>query len=85
MEGVVKINFDGSCIDLSAARGFILRDWMGKVLKVGAANYGLSSCLVAKAWALKDGVLLAVQALQGKIQVPWKIANIITDIHGCFL
>jgi len=62
MEGVVKINFDGSCIDLSAARGFILRDWMGKVLKVGAANYGLSSCLVAKAWALKDGVLLAVQA-----------------------
>ena len=79
-----------------------MRDWAGKVLKVGAANYGLSSCLVTEGRALKDGFLLAVQAgymeliiegdnlvviqaLQGKIPVPWKIANIITDIHGCFL
>ena len=38
--GVVKINFDGSCINSAAARGFVLRDWTGKIIKVGAANYG---------------------------------------------
>ena len=62
MVGVTKISFDGSCINLSVAGGFSLRDWTGKVLKVGAANYGQTSSLVAEARALKDGVLLAVQA-----------------------
>ena len=44
-----------------AAGGFILRDWTGKTIKVGVANYGLSSSLVVEARALKDGVDLAVQ------------------------
>jgi len=61
MVGVTKINFDGSCINLSVAGGFSLRDWTGKVLKVGAANYWQTSSLVAEARALKDGVLLVVQ------------------------
>jgi len=39
-----------------------LRDWTGKVLKVGAASYGHASSLVAEACALKDGVSLAVLA-----------------------
>jgi len=34
----------------------------GKIIKVDVANYGLTSSLVAEARALKDGVLLAVQA-----------------------
>jgi len=38
--GVVKLNFDGSCINLSTAEEFILRDWTSKVLQVGLANYG---------------------------------------------
>jgi len=59
--GIVKLNFDGSGINSAAAGGFILRDWTGKILKAGAANYGQASSLVAEARALKDGVLLATQ------------------------
>ena len=43
------------------AGGYVLRDWTGKVLKVGAANYGHTSILVAEARALKDGVSAAIQ------------------------
>jgi len=53
--------FDGSCINAKAAGGFILRDWTGKLLKAGAANYGTTSSLIAEARALRDGVALAVQ------------------------
>jgi len=67
--GVVKVNFDDSCINSAAAGGFILRDWRGKIIKVSAANYGLTSSLVAEARALKDGVLLAVQAGYSKISM----------------
>jgi len=42
---------------------------MGKVLKVGAANYGHSSSMVAEARALKDGVSLAVRAGYMKINI----------------
>jgi len=59
---VVKINFDGSCVNSTAAEGFILWAWTGKVLKVGAANYQWTSSLVVEAHVLKDGVSLAVQA-----------------------
>ena len=46
-----------------------MRDWRGKIIKVGAANYGLTSSLVAEARALKDGVLLAVRAGYSKISM----------------
>jgi len=36
--------------------GFIIRDWMSKLIKVGAAHYGESSVLEAKARALRDGL-----------------------------
>jgi len=60
--GFIKINFDGSLTHSIAASGYILRDWTGKVLKLGAANYGQSFVLVAEARALRDGVRVASQA-----------------------
>ena len=82
----------------SAAGRYLPRDWTGKLLRAGAANYGTTSIMVAKAKALKDGVNAAIQAgykrllveddnttliqaLAGKIQVPWKIATIIEDVQ----
>ena len=80
--GVDKVNFDGSCINLVAARCFILRDWTDKIIKVGAANYGLSSSLVAEARALKDGVLLAVQAGYSKISIEGDNLLVIQALQG---
>ena len=57
---VVKLNFDGSN-HYSATRRFILRDWTGKVIKLGTTNYGQSLSLVAEARALKDGLCMAIQ------------------------
>ena len=58
---VVKLNFDDSNNHYSATRGFILRDWTGKVIKLGTTNYGQSLSLVAEARALKDGLCMAIQ------------------------
>ena len=60
--GFIKINFDGSLLNSSAAGGYVLRDWTGKLLKVGVANYGHTSITVAEARALKDGASVAIQA-----------------------
>ena len=60
--GFVKINFDGLLLNSSAAGGCVLRDWTGKLLKIGAANYGTTSITVAEARALKDGVSATIQA-----------------------
>jgi len=53
--GIIKLNFDGSYANSSAAGGFLLRDWMGRVIKAAVANYGHTSSLVAEARAVKDG------------------------------
>jgi len=58
--GRVKLNFDGSATNSSAAGGFLLRDWMGRVITATATNYGLTSSLVAEARAVKDGLLMAL-------------------------
>jgi len=42
---------------------------MGRIIKVGAANYGLTSSLTAEVRALKDGVLLAVKANYSMISI----------------
>ena len=60
--GFVKLNFDGSLIHSSAAGGFIIRDWTGRLIKAGATYYGDTSILVAEARALRDGLRLAIQA-----------------------
>ena len=58
----MKINFDGSLQNNSAARGYILRDWRGNVLKIGSAYYGHMSIIVAEGRALRDGVKEALTA-----------------------
>lgn len=46
--GFIKINFDESLINSRAVGGYILRDWIGKVIKTGAANYGSRQFLLPK-------------------------------------
>jgi len=58
----IKINFDGSLHNTSAAGGFIIQDWRGKVLMIGASNYGDTSIIVAEGRALRDGVQAAFGA-----------------------
>jgi len=60
--GWVKLTFDGSSNHYSTVGGFILRDWTGKVIRLGATNYGHASSLVAEAQALKDGLCMAIQS-----------------------
>ena len=62
LSGFVKLNFDGSIKNSSAAGGFILRKWTGKLLKVEASSYGKISVLVAEAGALRDRVSSVIQA-----------------------
>ena len=82
--GVVKINFDGSYVNSFATGVFLLRDWMGKVLKVGAANYGHASSLVAEARALKNGVCLAIQAGHTNIDIEGDSLIVIQALKGKF-
>jgi len=67
--GFVKLNFDGSLINLSAAGGFIIRDWTGKLVKAEASYYGDTSILVAEARALRDGLRATIQAGFKKIAI----------------
>ena len=80
--GVVKINFDGSSINIAVAGGFILRDQTGKVIKLSAANYGLTSSLVAEARVLKDGVALAVQARYSMTSIEGDNTAVIHALKG---
>jgi len=45
---MIKLNFDGSPQNTSAVGGFILRDWRGAALMIGAANYGTTSIIVTE-------------------------------------
>ena len=58
--GAVKLNFDVSLSRSSAARGFIIRDWLGHFIKAGATHYG-ESILIAEARALRDGFKVAAK------------------------
>ena len=57
----IKINFDGSLTNSSAAGSFIFHDWTCKLIKAGVAYYNHISSLVAKAKVLHDGVNIAIQ------------------------
>ena len=59
-QGFVKLNFDGSLINSSAAGGFIIWDWTGRLVKADATCYSDTSILVAEAIALRDGLRLAI-------------------------
>jgi len=64
---LIKINFDGSLLNSAAAAGYLFRDWTGRLLRAGAASYGHTSVLVAKARALRDGITTAIQASFNKL------------------
>jgi len=57
----VKLNFDGSLQGRSATGGYILRDWKGEPLVVGASNYGNTSIIMVESRALRDGLQAALQ------------------------
>jgi len=80
--GFVKINFDGSLLNSSAAGGYILWDWMGKLLKVGADYYGHTSILVTKGWALRDGISAAIQAGFSKLYIEGDNLIVIQALTG---
>jgi len=46
--GTVKLNFDGLLQGNSAAAGYIIRDWKGEILEVGASHYGNTSVIMAE-------------------------------------
>jgi len=54
----------------------------GKIIIVGAGNYGLTSSLVAKAPALKDGVSLAVQVGYSMISIEGDNLAVIQALKG---
>jgi len=60
--GFIKLNFDGSHFYNFAAGRFIIRDWVGKLIKAAVAPYGDTSILVAEARALCDGLHEAIKA-----------------------
>ena len=51
--GLVKLNLDGSLINSSAAGGYILRNWTGRVLYAGSPHYSTSSILVEDVRAMR--------------------------------
>ena len=55
---------------------------MGRIIKVGAANYGLTSSLIAEARALKDGVFLAVHARYSMISIEGDNLIVIQALKG---
>ena len=62
-QGFVKLNFDGSLNNSSVVAGFIIQDWMAKLVKAGVATYyGDASIIVVEVGALRDGLRLAIHA-----------------------
>ncbi|XP_004298011.1 PREDICTED: uncharacterized protein LOC101296373 [Fragaria vesca subsp. vesca] len=92
----VKLNFDGSVSDASAAAGYILRNSNGNPLVAGARRLYSSNVPVSECLALKDGLLaaklfnhkillvegdsLVINSLRDPANAPWKIKPILCDI-----
>ena len=80
----IKLNFDGLLINKSATGGFILRDWVGKLIKVGVIHYGEPSILVAEARALKNRVIAAIQAGYQNIIIEGDNNTVIQALQGIY-
>ena len=80
----IKLNFDGSFINTSAAGGFIIREWTGKLIQAGAAHFGETSIIVAKARELKNGVIAAIQADYRNIIIEGDYDIVIQALKGTF-
>ena len=77
-----KLNFDGSSANSSPAGAFLLRDWMGRVLKAAATNYGHTSSLVAETRAVEDGLLMALCTGYPAIDVEGDNLVVIQALNG---
>ena len=80
--GRVKLNFDGSLQNNSAAGGFILRDWRRAALLTGAANYGSTLILVVDGHALRDGLQATVAAGYKRLDIEGDNLILIEAIQG---
>lgn len=80
--GFVKLNFNRSFNNSSVTEGFIIWDWIGKLLKAGVAYYGNTSILMAKARALPDGLNLAIQVEFDHLIVEGDHKMVIQGIEG---
>ncbi|XP_021743461.1 uncharacterized protein LOC110709551 [Chenopodium quinoa] len=56
-----KLNFDGSVKNNSAAAGVIIRDSDGTPITTQAFNLGTTNAIVAEAFGLHKGIILALQ------------------------
>jgi len=65
----VKLNFDGSLQRGMAAGGYVLRDWKGEVLMVGATSYGRTSIIMAEGRALRDGLQAVISGGYRKLEI----------------
>jgi len=63
----VKVSFDGSLQNNSAAGGNIIRYWKGNLLRVGSSYYARTLIIVAEARALWNGVKEACAIWYGKL------------------
>ena len=78
----MKLNFDGSCRGSAAAGGFILRDWRGQPLQIGASNYGIATIMVAEARAMHDAILHCIRSGYRQILVEGDNRTVIHAILG---
>jgi len=67
--GTVKLNFDGSLQGKSAAGGYILQDWRGEILALGASNYGTMSVVMAESRSLRDSLQAALRIGASQLQI----------------
>ena len=57
INGIFKLNFDGSRINNISASGWVIRDSNGIINVVGSRHLGKASIIITKCVALRDGVL----------------------------
>ena len=80
--GRVKLNFDGSRQSGLAAGGYVIRNWRGMILKLGAASYGRASILLAEGRALRDGIQAAFLSGYRSMEIEGDNKIIIQAIQG---
>jgi len=80
--GRLTLNFDRSLQGTSAAGGFILHDWKGAVLLVGACSYGTATVAMTESRALRDGLVAALSAGYYTLDVEGDNSLVIAAVTG---
>ncbi|KAL6126707.1 hypothetical protein ACLB2K_074753 [Fragaria x ananassa] len=78
----VKINFDGSVRNNSAAGGFIVRTETGKSLAAACFNLGTTTILVAEVIALRNSLIYVKNQGLAKIEVEGDSKLVIDVVNG---